>query len=50
MSVHLPSRRVDAHYLAGLEAAAVAAVAARGAAQRDGDDDGYGDSLSLIHI
>ena len=38
MSVHPPSRRGDFIFLALLGAAALAAVAARDAAQDDGDD------------
>ena len=50
MSIYRPLRRVDSNFLDLLEAAALAAVAARDAAQDDGDDDSYGDSCDEAFI
>ena len=50
MSIHRPLRRADSNFLDLLEAAALAAVAARDAAQDDGDDDSYDDSCDAAII
>ena len=50
MIVHPPSRRVDSIFLALLGAAALAAVAARDAAQDDGDDASYYDSCDEAFV
>ena len=50
MSVRPPSRRVDFIFLALLEAAARAEVAARDASQGDGDDADYGDSYDEKYV
>ena len=50
MSIHRPLRRVDSNFLDLLEAAALAAVAARDAAQDDGDDDSYDDSCDAFFV
>ena len=50
MSIYRPLRRVDSNFLALLEAAALAAVAARDAEQDVGDDDSYDDSCDEAFI